>query len=371
MPFPPSISFASFTWGVRHVSHQGFSKCFRGAIAALALFAVLTATGGAARAAEPKTVHVALFSWPGYAFWFLAKEKNFVPEINLDVQIIEDPYQSFGLMSAGKLDVASSTAEYAPIAASEKNGIRFVAYTNPSHGTDQIIVRPEIKSAKDLKGKSVAVLEGGLTQIYMGIWLQQNGVSFKDVKFTNLVMDVAGGEFWEPYARNVKENLEGAKVMATSATPFWSKNGLLADAMYMRKGFIDEDNGKWAALAMKAYYEAVKYWREHPKEANAIMAKALKFDVSDVELVLGDGTPQKPGGIVVYGFSDGAKFMGAMPGDPKLGDLGQHNGQIKDHFDLVADWWLKFNLIKTKPDFDEGVSLVPFKVLVASGYKGE
>ena len=72
-------------------------------------------------------------------------------------------------------------------------------------------------SAADLKGKSVAVLEGGLIlDLYLGIWLEQNGVSIKDVTFTNLIMDdamaamlsgkVAGAEFWEPYAKNVKEN---------------------------------------------------------------------------------------------------------------------------------------------------------------------
>ena len=347
----------------------------------LTLFAIVLMMGiGAANAADPKPVRVALFSWPGYAFWFLAKEKNFVPEIALDIQIIEDPYQSFGLMSAGKLDVASSTAEYAPLSAAEGNDIRFVAYTNPSHGTDQIIVRPEINSAADLKGKSVAVLEGGLTQIYMGIWLEQNGVSIKDVTFTNLIMDdamaamlsgqVAGGEFWEPYAKNVKENLDGAKVMADSSTPFWSKNGLLADAMYMRKGFIEEDDGKTAALTLKAYYEAVKYWREHTEEANQIMAKALKFEVEDVELVIGDGKDKK-GGIVVYGFSDGGKFMGVVDGDPELAALGQHHGQITDHFGLVSDWWQKFGLIEQKPAFEDGVSLTPFKVLVESGYGAE
>ncbi|MEG6508780.1 ABC transporter substrate-binding protein [Methyloligella sp. 2.7D] len=359
-----------------------FQTAFRrhfGVFALLLAFTVLVVS--TANAAEPKKVRVALFSWPGYAFWFVAKEKNLVPEIDLDIQIIEDPYQSFGLMSAGKLDVASSTAEYAPLAAAEGNGIKMVAYTNPSHGTDQIIVRPEIESAEDLKGKSVAVLEGGLTQIYMGIWLEQNGVSIDDVKFTNLIMDdamaamisgqVAGGEFWEPYAKNVKENLDGAKVMATSATPFWAKNGLLADSMYMRDGFVDEDGGKWAALTLKAYYEGVKYWREHPEEANKIMADALGFEIEDVELVIGDGTEENKGGIVVYGYSDGAKFMGVVPGDPELAALGQKNGQIKDHYDLVSDWWVKFGLIDDKPAFEDGVSLTPFEVLAESGYEGE
>src|SRR5512139_4074093 len=61
----------------------------------------------AAAPAEPtiEKVRVSLFSWPGYGFWFIAREKNLVPGLELDIQIIEDPYESFGLMSAGQLDV--------------------------------------------------------------------------------------------------------------------------------------------------------------------------------------------------------------------------------------------------------------------------
>ena len=103
--------------------------------------------------------------------------------------------------------------------------------------------------------------------------------------------------------------------------------------------------------------------------ASSIMATALQFEIEDVELVVGDGS--EVGGIVIYGFSDSAKFMGAMDGDPELEALGQHNGQIKDHYDLVSDWWVKFNLIDEKPAFEDGVSMKPMQVLVDSGYEGE
>ena len=74
-------------------------------------------TTAAASPTKPQTVKISLFSWPGYAFWFIAKEKNLGPELNLDIVIIEDPYESFAQMAAGKLDVTSSTVEYGPVAA--------------------------------------------------------------------------------------------------------------------------------------------------------------------------------------------------------------------------------------------------------------
>jgi hypothetical protein len=76
----------------------------------------------AAAASPPPTpaareaVNVSFFSWPGYGFWFVAKELDLAPTLDLQIQIIEDPVQSYTLMAAGKLDVISSTIEYGPIA---------------------------------------------------------------------------------------------------------------------------------------------------------------------------------------------------------------------------------------------------------------
>ena len=104
----------------------------------LMLAAGLSLSAAAAHAAD--TVRVSLFSWPGYGFWFIAQEKNLVPDLDLEITIIEDPYESFSLMSAGALDVTSSTAEYGPIAADKDVPVKLVTYTNPSYGTDKIVM---------------------------------------------------------------------------------------------------------------------------------------------------------------------------------------------------------------------------------------
>lgn len=321
----------------------------------------------ASLAAAKESVNVSLFSWPGYGFWFIAKEKNLVPDLDLKISIIEDPYESFGLMTAGKLDVTSSTAEYGPIAADKNVPIRLVTYTNPSYGTDKIILAPGITSAQQLKGKSLAVLEGGLSQIFMGIWLEQNGVSIKDVKFVNLVMDdavgamlggtVAAAEFWEPFGSHVLKAKPNATVAIRSSDKGWIENAVLGDGMYMNKDFI-EKRPKAAQLAMQAYFAAVEYWKAHPAEANAIIAKQLKFDMADVEDVLGTDGKIHKGGIVVFDAEQAGRFMGLLPGDPPLGM--KHN-QIEQHWQTVTDWWLKFGLIKAAQPMSAGVDLRPLR----------
>lgn len=320
--------------------------------------------------APQEEVKVSLFSWPGYGFWFIAQEKNLVPELSLDISIIEDPYESFSLMSAGQLDVASSTVEYGPIAAENDVPVKLVAYTNPSFGTDKIILSPEISSPQELKGKQVAVLEGGLSQIYMGIWLEENGLSVDDVQFVNLIMDdavsamlsgeVAAAEFWEPFGSQVLAGLEGSRVVATSSEDYWRRTALLADGMYMNEAFISE-RPQAAKLAMEAYFRAVDFWKENPQEANEIIANGLNFDIENVELVIGDTGQPKEGGIYVFDLEESSKFMGAMDGDPPLD---WQNGQILQHWELTSDWWLKFEQISEKKAPEAGISMEPLTSLV-------
>ncbi len=321
-------------------------------------------------AAEVPTVRVSLFSWPGYGFWFIAKEKNLAPEIALDIQIIEDPYESFGQMSAGKLDVTSSTSEYGPIAADAKNGIKLVAYTNPSTGTDKIILAPGINDASALKGKSVAVLEGGLTQIFMALWLEKNGVTFDEVKYVNVVMDdavaamvsgkVAAGEFWEPFGGQVLKSLKGSKVAATTAEEEWLKTGLMADGMYMSDAFLTK-SPDLARKTMKAYWDAVAWWRKNPEEGNAIIAKGIKFEVDDVVDVIGKTGQPLTSGIYCFDIKEAAQFMGLIEGNPPLG---LSNNQIQQHWNLTSEWWQKFGFIKQQHPIESGVSFEPLKSLV-------
>ena len=311
--------------------------------------------------ADKEKVRISIFSWPGYGFWFLAKEKNLAPDLDLDIRIIEDPYESFALMKAGRLDATSSTIEYGPLAAESGHPAGIVTFANLSYGTDRIIVRPEVDQPADLKGEQVAVLEGGLSQIYMGIWLEQNGMKFDAVKYVNLIMDdaaaamiggnVAAGEFWEPFGSQVLKIVGDARVVAQSKEPFWLKTALLADTCYFHEDFIAE-RPEVAAKTLKALYDAIDYWSKNTEEANRIIAENLQFPVADVEAVIGTNGRFKEGGLYVYDLDQAARFMGVMDGEPPHG---QSNGQIVDHFKLTNEWWKKFGLVEKTHDPSAGI----------------
>lgn len=340
---------------------SNWSKAAKGCV----LGAALMCAAGVAQAAEK--VNVSLFSWPGYGFWFIAKEKNLVPDLDLNISIIEDPYESFGLMTARQLDITSSTVEYGPIAVDKDVPIKLVTYTNPSYGTDKIILAPGIESAKDLIGKKIAVMEGGLTQIFMGIWLEENGVAIDQVEFVNVIMDEAVGamlggsvsavELWEPFGSQLLKNMPGARVVADSSQGDWISTALLGDGMYMSEAFLTE-RPEAAALAMEAYFKAVDFWKANPEEGNRIIAEAIQFDVSDVEMVIGaDGEVYK-GGIMVFDLEEASRFMGIAEGELPLG---MTNGQIVEHWNTTNTWWQKFGMADAMHDWTTGVELSPLK----------
>ena len=338
--------------------------------ALLALGAPLTAAQGA------EEVKISGFTWPGYGFWFIAKEKGLAPDLEIDYQTIEDPFESFNLLTAGQMDVVSSTVEFTPIGVARGMPLKLVAFGNLSYGTDKIVVAPGIEGPADLQGKNVAVVEGGLAQIFVAMWLERNGFKFDSVNYKNIIADdafaamiggdVAASEFWEPYGSNVLKSLEGSKVAAQSREPFWLKNAVIADGLYMNADFV-ENRRDTARATLKALYDAIAWWKANPKEGNEIIADGMKMSVADVELVIGKDGTGLDGGLYIYDFMEAAQFCGAAPGDPPFE---QHNGQMVDHYKLMNEWWIKFGYLEAEASYEDGVECGLHKELYDAGYRG-
>lgn len=345
-------------------------KAFAAACAGLALLL----TGPAAGAQE--TVRISGLTWPGYGFWHIAIAKNLAPDLEITYQQIEDPYESFNLVTAGQMDVVSSTAEFTPVGIARGMPIKIVAFANLSNGTDKIVLSPGYSTAEDLIGEDVAVLEGGLAQIFVAMWLEQNGVPFDSVNYKNIIADdafaaqvggsVAASEYWEPYGSNVLNTVQGSSMAADSKDPYWLERAVVADGLFMGSTFVSERRDV-ARSTLKAMYDAISWWKENPAEGNRIIAEGMKMSLEDVELVIGKDGSRLDGGLYVYDFMEAAQFCGVAPGDPPFG---QTNGQMSDHWDLVSEWWVKFGLIEEKQPPSAGVECDLHHELYETGYRG-
>ncbi len=340
---------------MRYIS-SSFTRFFQAI--SVATIIMLSATP-IAHSAE--TIRVGHWSWPGYGFLYVAQEKNLAPDLKFEFTILEDPVQLFGLLATNQLDVVLSTIEFGPIAAAEKMPVKVAALTNLGYGSDHIILHPDINTPADLKGKRVAVLEGGLSQIYMAIWLEQNGVKWDEVDMVNLIAGdaaaamisgkVAAAELWDPFGGQVLAELKGSREFSNSKEEYWLELGLIADALFVSDKFI-QNNRDTAVKMTRAMFAGVEYWRKNPTEGNKIIAKNTGFTIEDVRGILGGENNPEDGTLYMYNLKQAAQFCGVAKGNPPFN---QKNGQMIDHWKLTNDWWIKFGLMSENIPAENGI----------------
>ncbi len=347
---------------------QELKRCVRwGKMSLAALSLAALSWFGAGSAIAQDTVRIGHFSWPGYGFQYVAEAFE-LTDLKFENTVIEDPIQLFSLLSTNQLDIVFSTIEFGPIATAEDMGFKLINLSNLSHGADMIILHPDIKDISELKGKQIAVLEGGLSHIMVGILLEQNGIDVGDVQMVNLIAadaaaamisgQVAAASLWSPFNTQVLDGLEGSTLAAHSLNSFWLQSALLSDAMYMSNDFL-ENRRDLAVRALQAIYAGVEHWRANAEESNKVIAEAVGFSVEDVAAILGDGShttdvskndPAK-GELYIYSLEDTARFCGVLEGAPPFE---QTNGQLRDHWEMTNDWWIKFGYISARTEFDRG-----------------
>ena len=344
---------------------------------AAGLFCASVVMAGASDVVSAKdTINISNFSWPGYSWLFIAKEKNLAPDLEINIEVIEDPIQSFSMIASGQLDATLSTAEFGPIATEQEMPFKTVGFNNFSCGIDRIILHPDITDPQQLKGERVAVMEGGLSHIFMGLWLERNGISHDEVEFVNLIMDdaaaamiggdVMAGEFWEPYGSQVLDNLEGSWAAASTDEPFFMQTGLLSDAIFFSDDLINNRRDV-AVKLLKAMFDGQAYWQENPAEANQIVAEQMQFSLEDVESILGANAGYCAHGLYLGTFMTAATFCGAAPGEP---GHQMANGGIAGSWRLINDWWLKLGLMENEVAPESGLDCSLLKELYDSGYRG-
>ena len=250
----------------------------RNTFASAAIAASLFAT---AASAEAGTMRLGMTTWVGYGPMFLARDKGFFKENGLDVelQIIEDAALYMAAIAAGKLDGNASTIDEIMKYRSEAFCFKAVVALDDSHGGDGVLVRDEVMSLKDLKGKQVGMNQGSVSQFWFNILLKREGMTEADLEITNMTADDAATAFiagqipaavtWEPHLSLVRTKKQGKVLIDSSETP-----GMIVDVVALTCDYIDKNPKDVEAFA-KGLYKAVEFIKTNPDEANAIMAKGV------------------------------------------------------------------------------------------------
>ncbi len=316
--------------------HFGFLLALIGGVAAAAL-----ASPGSAAA---ETVRIAHSTWVGYGPLYVARDKGFFKNHGIDVELIvmEDPKDRFPAMLADKIDMIASTVDTGILYLKKPDQFKYVVAIDDSDGGDGIVALKDVTSIGDLKGKSVAVSEGSVSEFYLNVLLEKAGLKESDLKTVNMAAPEAGAAFvakkvdaavtWEPWLSRGKQTDFGHLLVDSSTTP-----GLITDVVTATTDYVDK-HPKETKAVVDAWNEAVAYVRAHPDESNEIMAKGVGGWLKDPK-VFGETLS----GIKFYGAEDNKTFFGTK----------EKPGPLKNTVQEAIDVWSSHGKLQVKVTPDD------------------
>ena len=292
--------------------------------------AALLAAGGAQ--AQTK-VNIGISGWTGFAPLVLAKEAGIFAKNGLDVTIKKIPQKDRHLaIASGDVQCAATTVETWLVWDAAGIKTKQIFQLDKSYGADGMVVRKDIATIKDLKGKTVAASAPGTSPYFALAWmLKENGLSVKDVKVVNMEPGPAAQAFiagqndaaltYEPYLSTVREKPEAGKIIATTLD-----YPMVMDTVGCTPAFLADE--KAAAALTKSYFDALAMIKADQAKSYEIMGADVKqtgeqFGTSAAYLRWSDAEGNK-------------KFF---------------SGEWQAFNAKAADVLLEVGLIRAKPDF--------------------
>jgi aliphatic sulfonates family ABC transporter substrate-binding protein len=248
---------------------------------------------GAAEAQDKVKVKFGVLTTASQAAFYVGAKKGIFAKYGFDVEVLplQTGVQANQALAAGQVDWSGGGVESTVVAWA--TGLPFKAYSMYAKGGDSyaIMVRKDanIASAKDLKGKKIAVPQGtapaqGLNQVLKEAGLPRDAVMRVNANYGNMGQMLIAGSVdamagLEPFLTLTDEKMEGKAAI------------LMRLGKYVQGGGLFLISDKWAAAnptkvedAVAALWEAQQWVRKNPKEAAAIEAEFLKIEPRIVEV---------------------------------------------------------------------------------------
>lgn len=255
-----------------------------------ALLAMLTGcSGGNSASQEPVTFRFAYDYWPGYYPALIANELGYLKEDNITLEAVK-PENTDALMAdflAGKYDFMAVSMGDVITLTQSNDDIYFIIISDESAGGDAVVVKNDIASIEDLRGKQIGTNLGGFGELFITSVLKSKGIEPSEVTFVNMDAAEAPAKLssnelqavhtWEPYVSQAVGM--GNKVLFTSA----DAPGLVLDGIVVRGETVRKHKDAVAAF-VKDWFKAVDFWTANPEEGNQAAAKQINVDASEISL---------------------------------------------------------------------------------------
>jgi NitT/TauT family transport system substrate-binding protein len=258
--------------------------------------------------------------------WQVAIEKGFFTDAGVDVSFVWLEYvPTIEAFSEGKVDAVSMTNGDALVAGSSGAASKGILLNDYSNGNDMVVVRPGIKSLRDLRNKKVAVEVGFVDHLLLMEGLKTVGMSEADVKIinskthetANLLKEASVDAIaaWQPHSGQALEAMPGAKALFTSA----DVPGLIYDLLFVKGESLLARRAEWLKV-VKVWFRVIDFIASPAtrSEAIAIMASRVALSPDKYEKLM-NGTRLLGGEENKSRFAPGKGF-GSVQGSSEIVD---------------------------------------------------
>lgn len=227
--------------------------------------------------------------WPGFLPLIIAQEKGFFAQQHVKVAPIftKDVGANLAEFMANKYDGITLALGTALTNTAVNPDIRIILTTDVSAGADAIIAQPQIMTVANLKNQLIGVRLGGFGELFVTKMLEMNNMTLEDTTKTNVTADqtlsllqsgkIQAGHTWEPHVTQARQ--AGFEVLFTSKqTP-----GLIPDIIAFRNSVLQQRPNDVRAF-VRAWFQALDYWQNNPKEGNILIANFLKIKPETISL---------------------------------------------------------------------------------------
>lgn len=238
---------------------------------------------------ESPALKIVYDPWPGFLPLVIAQEKGFFAQQRVKVEAVltENSVTKIPDFNVGKYDGITLALGSVVTSNAANSNIRIILGIDRSDGADAVISQAQIQTVPDLKGKAIATRLGGFGELFIKKMLETNKMNLNDITLLNARGEqipellqsgkAHAGNTWEPYLS--KAIAAGLRVLFTSKqTP-----GLIPDVMVFQVSVLRERPDDVRAF-IRAWFQAVDYWKDNPKEGNTLIANALKLQPKQISL---------------------------------------------------------------------------------------
>ncbi|MCO7225228.1 ABC transporter substrate-binding protein [Pleionea sp. CnH1-48] len=224
-------------------------------------------------------VKIAINPWPGYEFLYLAEQKGFFADENLNIKLVQ--LASLGDVQRaylqGRVDgMASTVIEVVQVASVSNTSVDIILIPDYSMGGDVIIAQKEITTLADLKNKRVAAEVGSLDVFLLALALKKANMRFSDIQMVGMgqlriASAMLNGEIdaaisYPPHSIKLLSHQQQHVIFSSADVP-----KQIIDTISLR-GDLPQVDSNWLKKFYRVWQRALDFAKTNPEEAHQIMA---------------------------------------------------------------------------------------------------